>query len=82
MLDTISNSFLTIDDRSIRRRILANTAPTVMLHKSILINMAVTSLYTHALLALPIKLDIMDRMYDNLLDFMWARQKEGETIQK
>ncbi len=82
MLDTIQNSFLTIDDRAIRRRILANTAPTDMLHKSVLLNMAVTSLYTHALMALPVKSDVLDRMFDNLLDFMWTRQKDSETIQK
>ncbi len=42
-----------IDPKAIKRRILATTPPTDILHGAVLINMALIPIYKHVFMALP-----------------------------
>ena len=71
-----------IQPKTIKRRILATTPPTDLLHRSRLINSAFIPIYNHVLMALPVTKDHLDTLDKEVRTFFWTRQKEGETLQK
>ena len=71
-----------IEAKAIRRRILATTPPTDLLHRSTLINTALIPIYNHVFMALPTTDKQGNDLYKEIQSFLWTRQKEGETKQK
>ena len=82
MVAAMQETFRQIEPKAIKRRILATTPPTDLLHRSRLINTAVIPIYNHVLMALPIPEAKLQDLDKEVLAFFWTRQKEGETTQK
>lgn len=61
---------------------MATTPPTDLLHRSLLINMALVPLYTHVFMTLPIYTEQADSMFDEILSFLWKRHSDGNEVQK
>jgi hypothetical protein len=80
--DTVRLSFEKIDTKSVDRRVLSTCRPTDLLHKSKLINAAMTPLYNHIFMSLPIEEQYTKRIFDQILKFLWTRQVDGETYYK
>ena len=68
--------------KSIKRRIMATTPPTDILHRATLINTALTPIYNHISMALPLNEEQMKTLYEDILSFLWTRQKDGVAINK
>ena len=64
--------------KSIKRRIMATTPPTDILHRATLINTALTPIYNHICMALPIEEDQIKKLFEDILSFLWTRQKKGK----
>jgi hypothetical protein len=79
---TILATMENIEPKRIKRRIMATTPPTDLLHRSVLINTALIPIYNHIFMALPLRNEDMDNLQQEILDFLWTRQMDGETIQK
>jgi hypothetical protein len=79
---TIKATIEAIDPKAIKRRILATTPPTDILHRAVLINMALIPIYNHVLMALPVGKIYTDELQKEILKFLWTRQHEGQTKQK
>jgi len=71
-----------VDTKLIRRRILATTPPTDMLHRAQLVNMAFTPILNHILMVLPIQKSTLLELDKEVRDFLWTKQCQGETVQK
>jgi hypothetical protein len=78
VLETLRHS----DLKLMKRRIMATTPPTDMLHRAQLINMAFTPILNHILMALPIADATLKELDKEVRDFFWTKQCEGETIHK
>ncbi len=70
------------DHKSLKRRILATTPPTDILHRATLINTALVPLYNHVLIALPISEQELQPLNKEILSFLWTRTVDSETVQK
>ncbi len=68
--------------KHIKRRILATTPPTDLLHRALLINSALIPIYNHIFMALPTQEDHIKDLQQEIIDFLWTRQEEGAKIQK
>ena len=82
---SITATIAHINPKAIRRRILATTPPTDLLHRATLINRALIynyTLYNHVFMSLPVNNKITEEIFDDILPFLWTRQKEGQTSQK
>jgi hypothetical protein len=79
---TIKATMEATDPRAIKRRILATTPPTDILHQALLINMALIPIYNHVLIALPVGEPYIDELQKEILKFLWTRQHEGQSKQK
>jgi len=79
---TILATMENIEPKRIKRRIMATTPPTDLLHRSVLINTALIPIYNHIFMALPLRNEDTDNLQQEILDFLWTRQRDGETIQK
>jgi hypothetical protein len=71
-----------IDPKVIKRRILATTPPTDILHRAMLINMALIPIYNHVMMALPVGKLYSDELQKEVLKFLWTCQHEGQSKQK
>ena len=80
--DTIKFSYEVIDVKAIRKKILATSPPTDMLHRSMLVNIALTSLYTHAVMSVPVTQQVTDKLTKLINDFLWTRQEDGRPSKK
>ena len=80
--ETINATLGKINPKAIRRGILATTPPTDLLHRACLITQAVQPIYNHVFMAIPILSAQTDVLFEELLSFLWTRQKEGQTVQK
>ena len=80
--ETINATLGKINPKAIRRGILAPTPPTDLLHRACLITQAVQPIYNHVFMAIPILSAQTDVLFEELLSFLWTRQKEGQTVQK
>jgi hypothetical protein len=70
------------EPKRIKRRILGATPTTDILHRALLINTALIPIYIHIFMALPVRKETMKRLHQEILDFLWTKQQDGETIQK
>jgi hypothetical protein len=82
MENTVRETLHKIDLKSIKRRILATTPPTDILHRSTLINSAMTPLYNHIFMALPVTEQDLQPLTKEILSFLWTRTVDSETVQK
>jgi hypothetical protein len=71
-----------IDPKAIKRRILATTPPTDVLHRAVLINVALVPIYNHVFMALQVGKSYTDELQKEILKFLWTRQLDGQTKQK
>jgi hypothetical protein len=78
--DTMKVTMRNAEPKRIKRRILGTTPPTDTLHRALLINTALIPIYNH--MALPVQKETMKRLHQEILDFLWTKQQDGETIQK
>jgi hypothetical protein len=53
-----------------------------ILHRAMLINMALIPIYNHVLMALPVGKPYIDELQKEILKFLWTRQHEGQTKQR
>jgi hypothetical protein len=79
---TIKATMEAIDPKAIKRRILATTPPTDILHRAVLIYMALIPIYNHVMMALPVGKPYIDELQKEVLKFLWTRQQEGQSKQK
>jgi len=79
---TILETMRQVDTKLIRRRILATTPPTDMLHRAQLVNMAFTPILNHILMVLPVQKSTLLELDKEIRDFLWTKQCQGETVQK
>jgi hypothetical protein len=80
--DTVRETIQKIDLKAVKRRILATTPPTDILHRATLINSALVPLYNHVLMSLPVAAADMEALHKEILSFLWTRSNNQETIQK
>jgi hypothetical protein len=80
--DTMKVTMRNTEPKRIKRRILGTTPPTDILHRALLINTALIPIYNHIFMALPVQKETMKRLHQEILDFLWTKQQDGETIQK
>ncbi len=64
------------------KKILGTTPPTDILHRALLINTALIPIYNHIFMALPVQKEMTKRPHQEILDFLWTKQHDGETIKK
>jgi len=79
---TIQETMRQIEPKAIKRRILATTPPTDLLHRAMLIKSAFIPIYNHVFMAIPVSSIHSDNLFDEIRHFLWTRQKDGETVQK
>ena len=80
--DTMEVTMRNTEPKRIKRRILGTTPPTDILHRALLINTALIPIYNHIFMALPVQKEMTKRLHQEILDFLWTKQHDGETIQK
>jgi len=80
--DTIQTTMRNTEPKRIKRRIMGTTPPTDLLHRALLINTALIPIYNHIFMALPVQEEPMKELHQEVLDFLWTRQQDGEKIQK
>jgi hypothetical protein len=69
------------EPKGIKRRILGTTPPTDLLRRALLINTALIPIYYQIFMALPVHQETIKKLHQELLDFLWTRQEDGEKIQ-
>ena len=75
--NTVDDTITKIDTKSLRRRILATSTPTDMLHRAILVNRTLIPLYTHVFMALPISTTYLQNLATDIEKFMWQKHEDG-----
>jgi hypothetical protein len=80
--ETIAATMRNTEPKRIKRRILGTTPPTDLLHRALLINTALIPIYNHIFMALPTQAESMKALHQEILDFLWTRQHDGEKLQK
>jgi len=80
--ETVTQTIQKIEPKAIKRRIMATAHPANMLHKSILLNIAVQPIFNHAFMALPIFDDTVKNLFEEIYKFLWTSQKDSVTIYK
>jgi len=80
--ETVTQTMQKIEPKAIKRRIMATAHPANMLHKSILLNIAVQPIFNHAFMALPIFDDTVKNLFEEIYKFLWTSQKDNVTIYK
>ncbi len=70
------------EPKRIKRRILATTPPTELLHRALLIYSSLIPIYNYIFMALPTQEDHIKDLQQEITDFLLTRQQEGEKIQK
>jgi len=82
MEETINKTMQKIEPKAITKRILATSHPSNMLHKSILLNIAVQPIYNHVFMALPVLNESVDKLFSEIFKFLWTKQHEQISIVK
>jgi hypothetical protein len=80
--DTVRETIQKIDMKAVKRRILATTPPTDILHRATLINAAMVPMYNHVLMALPVAEEDLNTLHKEMLSFLWTRTNDSNTVQK
>jgi hypothetical protein len=68
--NTVRETIQKIDLKAVKRRILATTPPTDILHRATLINSALVPLYNHVLMSLPVAATELDPLHKEILSFL------------
>jgi hypothetical protein len=79
---TVAATMAHIEPNVIKRRLLATTPPTDILHKATLINVALVLVYNHDVMALPVAPQHTAELHKEVLSFLRTRQVDGQTKQK
>jgi len=53
-----------------------------MLHKTILLNLAIQPIYEHVFMAIPNQADRIKLIFDEIFSMLWTKQKDKVTIVK
>ncbi len=69
---TIEETMRNTEAKRIKRRILATTPPTDLLHRALLINSALIPIYNHIFMALPTQEDHIKDLQQEIINFLWA----------
>jgi len=80
--ESVNSTLNKINPKMIKKRIMATTPPTSMLHKTILINVAIQPIYNHVFMAMPIQADRIKPIFDEIFSLLWTKQKDKVTIVK
>jgi hypothetical protein len=80
--DTNDETLRQVQTKALRRKILATTPPTDLLHRSLLVNVAYVPIYNHIFMALPIQPNQCLQVDKDIRSFLWTRQDKGQTKQK
>ena len=80
--ETMTATMENTEAKRIKRRILGTTPPTDLLHRSLLINTALVPIYNHIFMAIPFQSEDIKAIHKEILDFLWTKQRDGETVQK
>jgi len=80
--DTAVKTIESLDAKMIKRRIMATTPPTDMLHRAFLINTAYLPVYNHVFMSLPINEEEQRKINKEVSTFLWTRQHQGQTVKK
>ena len=76
--ETIQETMRKVDIKATKRRILATTPPTDVLHRVILINRALTPIYNHIFMALPVSEPEIEVLRNEILNFLWTKTSVAE----
>jgi len=82
MDESIERTLDKIDPKLVKKRVLATTPPTSMLHRAILLNVAVQPIYNHVFMAMPVHKERIQHIFDEIFSLLWTRRKDGITIFK
>ncbi len=82
MDSTVEATMASIEPKLVKRRILATTPPTDVLHRATLVTTALVPVYNHVFMALPIAPKHTEPLFSEILRFLWTRQVDGHTKQK
>jgi hypothetical protein len=80
--DTMRETLPEIGTKLQKRRILATTPPTDILHSATLINPVMIPLYNPILMALPATEENLVSLHKEILSLLWKQAVDSETIQK
>ncbi len=79
---TVTTTMAQIEPKAIKRRILATTSPTDVLHRATLVTTALIPVYNHLFMALPMEPQHTENLFSKILRFLWTKQVNGRTPQK
>ena len=79
---TVQRTMEHIEPKTIKRRILATTPPTDLLHRCTLINRALVPIYNHVFMTLPMSMENANEISTEIYSFLWTKQEAGITKQK
>jgi exonuclease III len=82
LTSTIEETMTQISPKTIKRRILATTPPTDILHRATLIKTALLPIYNHVFMAIPVNSNHCETLFKEIIKFLWTKQKDGQTLQK
>ncbi len=71
-----------IEPKLIKRRILATTPPTDVLHRATLVTTALVPVYNHVFMALPIEPRHTEPLFSEILRFLWTKQVDGTSSRR
>jgi hypothetical protein len=71
-----------IEPKTIKRRILATTPPTDVLHRATLVTTVLVPINNHVFMALPVEPLHTENLFSEILRFLWTKQEDGRTAQK
>jgi hypothetical protein len=66
--------FLNIELKAVKQRILDTTPPTNIPHRAALINSAMTPLYSHVFMTLPVEEKDVSSLHKEILSFLREKQ--------
>ncbi len=82
MDSTVEVTMANIKPKLVKRKILATTPPTDVLHRATLVTTALIPVYNHVFMALPIEPKHTEPLFSEILRFLWTKQVDGHTKQK
>ncbi len=82
MDSTVEVTMASIEPKLVKRRILATTPPTDVLHRATLVTTALILVYNHVFMALPVEPKHTEPLFSEILRFLWTKQVDGHIKQK
>jgi hypothetical protein len=78
----VEANMASIEPKLVKRRILATTPPTDVLHRATLVTTALIPVYNHVFMALPVEPRHTEPLFSEILRFLWTKQVDGHPKQK